>query len=83
MGHKVKIKESEKNKTKKKQQQKNKKLEKRLNFARELKHLRNVKVIVIPVIVGTLGTIHKSLENKNEWTRSTGKNCDGLNHSID
>ena len=33
-----------------------------LDLARELKKLRNMKVMVIPIIIGSLGTVSKNLE---------------------
>ena len=47
--HKVKIKVS-------------KKIEKYFDLARVLKKLRNMKVTVVPIVVGALGTVHKDLE---------------------
>ena len=49
--HKIKIKKSEK-------------LDKYLDFARELKKLCNTKVTIIPIIAGTLGTILTNLEKR-------------------
>ena len=46
--HKVKLKESEKK-------------DKYLDLARELKKLWNMKVMVIPMVIGTLGTVIKGL----------------------
>ena len=41
-----------------------KKCEKRyLNYSRELKKLWNMKVTIIPIIIGALGTVTKELEN--------------------
>ena len=39
----------------------NKKKDKYLNLARELKRLRNMKVMVIPIVIDTLGTVTKGL----------------------
>ena len=39
------------------------KIDKFLDLARELKKPWNMKVTVIPIVVGTLGTDPKSLEN--------------------
>ena len=50
--HRVKIKES-------------KKVNKYLNIARELKRLWNMRVMVIPVVDGVLGSVAKDL--KNDW----------------
>ena len=41
-----------------------KKLDKYLDFARELKKLLNMKVTVIPIVVGDFGMVPKSLEEK-------------------
>ena len=41
----------------------NEKIGKYLDLARELKKLWNMKVIVIPIVVGALGTVPKKLEN--------------------
>ena len=49
--HWVKIKESEKG-------------DNCLDFARELRKLRNIKVTVIPIVVGSLGTVSKNLEKR-------------------
>ena len=53
MDHRVKIKES-------------KKRDKYLDLAWELKNIRNMKVIVMPVVVGALGTIPKGLVKELE-----------------
>lgn len=47
-------------------EKKNEKLGKCQNLAKELRKLWNLKVTVVSVIVGTLGTIPKSLGNKAE-----------------
>ena len=39
--------------------------EKYLDLARELKKLRNMKMTVMPILVGTLGTVHISLKKKS------------------
>ena len=44
-----------------------------LNFDRELKKLWNIKVKVIPVIVGVLGTVHKSLGKRLEELEISGR----------
>ena len=49
-GHRVKLKESEKN-------------DKYLDLARELKKLRNMKVTIIPIVIGAFGTVTKRLED--------------------
>ena len=46
--HRIKLKESEKN-------------DKNLDLARELKTLWNVKVTIVPIVIGTWGTITKGL----------------------
>ena len=46
------------------EKQKKKKLNKYLDLARDLKMLLNMKVTVMPVIVGTLGTVLKKLEKR-------------------
>ena len=46
--HRIKLKESEKR-------------DKYLDFARELKKLRNMKVTIIPIVIGALGTVTKGL----------------------
>ena len=46
----------------------NEKKDKYLNFARELKNLLNVKVTLIPIVIGTLGTVMKKLEpGLDDW----------------
>ena len=40
----------------------NKKIGKYLELARELKKLRNMKATVIPIVIGALGVVLKSLE---------------------
>ena len=42
------------------------KLDKYLDFARDLKKLWNMKVTVISIVVGMFGTVYKSLEKKLE-----------------
>ena len=49
--HEVKIKENEKT-------------DKYLDLTREQKKMRNMKETVIPIVVGTLGTVHKGLEKR-------------------
>ena len=41
----------------------NGKMDKYLDLARELKNVWNMKVKVIPIVVGALGTVPKGLEN--------------------
>ena len=53
--HSVKLKECEKK-------------DKYLDFARELKKLWNVKVTIIPIVIGALGTVTK------EWIQGRGNN---------
>ena len=43
-----------------------KKRNKYLDFARELRKLWNMRVKVIPVLVGTLGTVYEGLEREPE-----------------
>ena len=45
---------------------KSKKMDKYLNFAGELKKLRNMRMMVIPIIVGVLGMVPKSLLKKKK-----------------
>ena len=59
VNHKVKIKES-------------KKRNKYCDLARELKKLLNMKVMVIPIIIGALGTIPKFLEGGLEESEIRG-----------
>ena len=40
------------------------KLDKYLNLARELKKLCNMKVMMIPIVVGAFGTVPKGLEKR-------------------
>ena len=47
--HRIKLKEYEKK-------------DKYLNFARELKKLWNMKVIIIPIVIGAFGTVTKGLQ---------------------
>ena len=49
--HKVKFKESKKG-------------DKYYDFVRELRNLRNMKVTVIPIVIGALGTVRKGLERE-------------------
>ena len=56
--HRVKLKESEKR-------------DKYLDLARELKKLWNMKVTVIPIVIGALGTVDKGLGTR---TRELGNN---------
>ena len=39
-----------------------KEINKYLDLARELKKLWNIRVMVIPIVIGVLGTVPKSLE---------------------
>ena len=62
--HRIKLKESEKK-------------DKYLDLARELKKLRNMKVTIIPIVIGTLGTVTEGLvkglvelEIGDEWRSS-------------
>ena len=58
--HRVKLKENEK-------------MDKYLDLARELKKLWNMRVKVIPKVVGALGTIPKGLEKRFENLEIRGK----------
>ena len=51
--HGVKLKESDKR-------------DKYLDLARELKKVRSMKVTVIPIVIGELGTVTKGLEKRQE-----------------
>ena len=44
------------------------KIEKYLNLAREVKKVWNMKVIVVPLVVGALGTLAKELEKRLKTT---------------
>ena len=61
--HRVKIKESEK-------------INKYIDFAREQKKLWKMKVTVIPIVVGALGTVHKETGKEIGGTRDQRKNQD-------
>ena len=65
--HWVKLKESEKR-------------DKYLDLARELKKLRNIKLI--PIVIGTLGTINKWLAQGLEDLEITGRTETNPNHYI-
>ena len=52
----------------------NEKKDKYLDIARELKRLWNMKVTVIPIVVGALGTFTKSVEKETVRTRDQSKN---------
>ena len=58
--HRVKLKENEK-------------IIKYLDLAWELKKLENMKVTVIPIIAGVLGTVYIGLENRLEKLEISGK----------
>ena len=58
--YKVKIKESEKS-------------DKYLDLARELRKLLNIRVTVIPIVIGALGTIPKGLEKDWKGWKSTNR----------
>ena len=49
------------------------KLKKYLDLAGKLKKLWNISVIVIPLLVGTLGTIHKGLEKRKDELEIRGR----------
>ena len=51
----------------------NEKMDKYLDLARELKKIWNMKVKVIPIVIGTLGTVTKSLEKSLENLGVRGK----------
>ena len=59
-----------------------KKKDKYLDLSRELTKLWNIKVIVVPVIIGTLGTVTKGLLQGLEDLEITGRVGDHLNYSI-
>ena len=50
----------------------NEKMSKYLDLARELKKLWNMKVTVIPIVVGALGTVTKGLVQGLEDLKITG-----------
>ena len=56
--HSVKLKEREK-------------IDKYFDLARELKKLWKIKVTVIPVVVGELGTVSKILKDRENWNKNT------------
>ena len=58
--HRMKLKEGEKK-------------DKYLNFARELKKLWNMKVTVIPIVIGALGTVTKGLVQELENLEIRGR----------
>ena len=49
------------------------KIDKYMNLARELKKLRNTRVKVIPIVVGALVTVPKSLEKRMEELKIRGR----------
>ena len=65
--HRVKLKENEK-------------MDKYLDLARELKKLWNMKVKVIPIVVGALGTVPKGLEKSLENLEIRGRIEDHPEH---
>ena len=67
--HSLKIKESEKR-------------DKYLDLVRELRKLRNMRVTVIPIITGALGTVNKCLEKRTEGVLNQPTNRDHLDYSI-
>ena len=67
--HRVKIKENEKR-------------NKHLDFARERKKLRNMKVTVVPIVISALGTIPKGLERGAGRVGNCRANQTHSNHSI-
>ena len=52
------------------------------DFARELKKLLNMRVTVIPVVFGALGTVSKGLEKGTGINENQRKNRDHTNYSI-
>ena len=50
-----------------------KKRDKYLDLARELKNLWNMKVTIIPIIIGALGTVTKGLVQGQEDLEITGR----------
>ena len=69
----VKLKESKKKKKKEKKKKK-KKRDKYLDLARELdKKLLNVKVKVIPIVIGALGTVIQQLVQELEYLEKRGR----------
>ena len=58
--HRIKLKESEKK-------------DKYLDLAREFKKLRNMKGIIIPIVIGTFGTVTKGLINRLEDLEAGGR----------
>ena len=58
--HRVKLKESEKN-------------DKYLDLARELKKLWKMKVTIIPIVIGALGTVTKGLVQGLEYLQIRGR----------
>ena len=57
-------------------QSKNEKIDKYLDLVRELKKLLNIKVLVIPILAGTLGMVHKGLDKRLEELKIRKKNQD-------
>ena len=47
--------------------------DKYLDIARELKKLRNMKVTIVPIVIGTLGTITKGLLKGQEDMKAGGR----------
>ena len=52
------------------------KQDKYLDFAKKMKKLWNIKMIIgiTPIIVGALETISRTVKKKTEWTRDQRKN---------
>ena len=53
-----------------------------LDLAKELKKLRNVKVTIIPIIIGALGTATKGLVQEHEDLEITGREENVQNYGI-
>ena len=69
MDHRIKIKES-------------KRINKYLDLARELKMLWNMKVTVIPVVVGALGIVPKALGKKTGISENRRENRNHPDYNI-
>ena len=67
--HRVKLKGSEKR-------------DKYLDLARKLKKLGNMKVTVIPIVIGALGTVTKGFGTRTGGLRNNGTGEDFPNNSI-
>ena len=58
------------------------KTDKYLNLSKELKTLWNMKLTMIPIVVGALGTVPKGLEKKTLGIGNQRKNQNNPDHSI-